>query len=179
MRSHLLTDEETQTPRGEATCHGHPGTHVRGPGPCACQPRPGPLAHPPDPSEDPAGRCQLSHSWLPQLQMGRRRGLSGVISPGRATPRLPPGALMVRRQSPQACVFSRSVVSDSANCWTVARQAPLFMGFFRPEYWSGLPFPPPGDLPDPGMEPMSPAWQMDSSPAEPSGKTHCLSQNFS
>ncbi|XP_027379228.1 uncharacterized protein LOC113880824 isoform X2 [Bos indicus x Bos taurus] len=54
VRSHLLTDEETQTPRGEATCHGHPGTHVRGPGPCACQPRPGPLAHPPDPSEDPA-----------------------------------------------------------------------------------------------------------------------------
>ena len=36
--------------------------------------------------------------------------------------------------------------------WTVALQAPLFMGFSRQEYWSGLPFPPPGDLPDPGME---------------------------
>ena len=41
--------------------------------------------------------------------------------------------------------------------WTVARQAPLSMGLSRQEYWSGLPFPPPGDLPDPGMEPMSPA----------------------
>ena len=41
--------------------------------------------------------------------------------------------------------------------WTVARQAPLSMGFSRQEYWSGLPFPPPGDLPDPGMEPMPPA----------------------
>ena len=39
---------------------------------------------------------------------------------------------------------------------TVARQAPLFMGFSRQEYWSGLPFPPPGDLPDPEIEPASP-----------------------
>ena len=44
-----------------------------------------------------------------------------------------------------------------ATQWTVARQAPLSMGFSRQEYWSGLPFPPPGDLPDPGMEPMPPA----------------------
>ena len=44
--------------------------------------------------------------------------------------------------------------------WTVARQAPLSMGFSKQEYWSGLPFPPPGNLPDPGIEPtslMSPA----------------------
>ena len=47
-------------------------------------------------------------------------------------------------------------VSDSATLWTVARQAPLSMGFSRQEYWSGLPFPPPGDLPDPGIEPGSP-----------------------
>ena len=40
--------------------------------------------------------------------------------------------------------------------WTVARQAPLSMGFPRQECWSGLPFPSPGDLPDPGMEPASP-----------------------
>ena len=39
--------------------------------------------------------------------------------------------------------------------WTVARQAPLSMGFPRQEYWSGLPFPPPGDLPDPGIQPAS------------------------
>ena len=41
--------------------------------------------------------------------------------------------------------------------WTVAHQAPLFTGFSRQEYWSGLPFPSPGDLPDPGVEPKSPA----------------------
>ena len=41
--------------------------------------------------------------------------------------------------------------------WTVAHQAPLFMGFSRQEYWNGLPFPSPGDLPDPGIEFESPA----------------------
>ena len=42
-----------------------------------------------------------------------------------------------------------------ATLWTVARKAPLSMEFFRQEYWSGLPCPPPGDLPDAGMEPTS------------------------
>ena len=53
-----------------------------------------------------------------------------------------------------------------ATSWTVARQAPLSMGFSRQEYWSGLPFPSPGDLPDPGIEPGSPALQTDSLPTE-------------
>ena len=49
-----------------------------------------------------------------------------------------------------------SVLPDSfATPWTVAHQAPLSMEFFRQEYWSGLPFPTQGDLPDPGIEPMS------------------------
>ena len=48
--------------------------------------------------------------------------------------------------------------------WTVAHQAPLFMGFPRQEYWSGLPFPSPGDLLQPGIKPMSPV-----SPASPGG----------
>ena len=43
-----------------------------------------------------------------------------------------------------------------ATLWTVAYQAPLSMGFSRQEYWSGLPFPSPGDLPNPGLEPGSP-----------------------
>ena len=55
---------------------------------------------------------------------------------------------------------SASVVSDSATPWTVTRQAPLSMGFSRHEYWSGLPFPSPGDLPNPGIEPGSPTWQL-------------------
>ena len=46
--------------------------------------------------------------------------------------------------------------------WTVAYQAPLSMGFPRQEYWSRLSFPSPGDLPYPGIEPASPAWQVDS-----------------
>ena len=46
--------------------------------------------------------------------------------------------------------------------WIASHQAPLSMGFSRQEYWSGLPFPSPGDLPDPGIEPGSPALQADS-----------------
>ena len=61
-----------------------------------------------------------------------------------------------------ACVLSCSVVSDSATPRTVAHQAPLSVGFSRQEYWSGLPCPPPGDLPDPEMESKSPALQADS-----------------
>ena len=69
---------------------------------------------------------------------------------------------------------SCSVISDSETPWTVACQAPLSMEFSRQEYWSGLPFPTPGDLPDPVMEPaslMSPsAWQVGSLPLAPPGK---------
>ena len=54
--------------------------------------------------------------------------------------------------------------------WTVAYHAPPSMGFSRQEYWSGLPFPLPGDLPDPGIKPRSPAWQADALPSEPPGK---------
>ena len=50
---------------------------------------------------------------------------------------------------------------------SVARQAPLSMGFSRQEYWSGWPFPSPGDLPHPGIKPRSPALQADSLPSEP------------
>ena len=56
------------------------------------------------------------------------------------------------------CVFSLSVLSSFATPRTVAFQAPLSMGFFRQECWSGLPFPPPGDLPDTRVEPTSPGW---------------------
>ena len=48
--------------------------------------------------------------------------------------------------------------------WTVAHQTPLSMGFLRQEYWRGLPFPSPGDLPDPGNEPVSPELPGDSLP---------------
>ena len=54
--------------------------------------------------------------------------------------------------------------------WTVAHQAPLSMGFLRQEYWRGLPFPTPGDLPNPGIEPKSPALAGGFFTYEPPGK---------
>ena len=53
-----------------------------------------------------------------------------------------------------------------ASTWTVAPQAPLSMEFSRQEYWSGLPFPSPKDLPNPGIKPRSPALQAESLPSE-------------
>ena len=58
--------------------------------------------------------------------------------------------------------------------WTVAYQVPPSMEFSKQECWSGLPFPSAGDLPDPGIEPGSPALQADALPAEPPGKPELL-----
>ena len=60
--------------------------------------------------------------------------------------------------------------------WTAACQAPLSMGFSRQEYWSGLPFPSPGDLPDTGIEPGCPALQADSLLTELQGKPLDISE---
>ena len=57
-----------------------------------------------------------------------------------------------------------------ATLWTVAHQAPLSMEFSRQENWSVLPCPPPGDLPNPGIKPGSPALQANSLPSDPPGK---------
>ena len=65
-------------------------------------------------------------------------------------------------------LLSHSVVSDSATPWTVAHQVPLSMGFSR-QYWTGLPCPPPGNLPNPGIKLRSPTFQADS--LEPPGKS--------
>ena len=77
------------------------------------------------------------------------------------------------------CVRPHTVMSDSfVTSWTVAHQASLSMGFSRQACWSVLPFPPPGDLPNPGIEPESPAaslhWQVDSLPLH-----HLGSSNYS
>ena len=66
--------------------------------------------------------------------------------------------------------MSHSVVPDSATPWTAAHQAPLSVRSSRQGYWSGLPFPSPGDLPTPGIKPGSPALQADSLPTELQGK---------
>ena len=57
--------------------------------------------------------------------------------------------------------------------WAVVSQAPLSMQFSRQDYWNGLPFPSPGDLPDLGIEPRSPTLQADALPSEPPGKPSC------
>ena len=67
-------------------------------------------------------------------------------------------------------VKSLSRVRLFATPWTVAYQASPSMGFSRQKYWSGLPFPSPGDLPDPGIEPGSPALEADALTSEPPGK---------
>ena len=81
----------------------------------------------------------------------------------------------------QLC-FSECMCGQSLSCvllfatpWTVAHQASLSMGFSRQEYWSGLPSPPPGDLPDPGFKhtsPASPALQADSLPLNHQGNPY-------
>ena len=85
-----------------------------------------------------------------------------------------PGSLVYHTHAYVLSHLSR--VCFFATPWTVARQAPLSLGFSRQEHWSGLPCPSPGGLPDPGIEPRSPALQADSLPSEPLGKpqAHCM-----
>ena len=72
---------------------------------------------------------------------------------------------------------SPSVMSDSLQPHGLS-QVPLSMEFSRQEYWSGLPFPSPEGLPNPGIEPRSPVLQADSSPSEPPGKPSCKKAGF-
>jgi len=65
----------------------------------------------------------------------------------------------IKEAWPRCCVHAESLQLCPTLC-----EEPLSMGFSRQEYWSGLPCPPPGDLPDPGIEPLSPALQTDSLP---------------
>ena len=85
---------------------------------------------------------------------------------------LGPGTLWVleQKEALKVKVESLSRVRLSETPWTVACQAPPSMGFSRQDYWSELPFPFPGDLPDPGIEPRCPALQTGALPSEPPGK---------
>ena len=82
----------------------------------------------------------------------------------------------------QACIRAKSRFSrvwlTLCDSMDYSCQAPLSMGFFRQEYWSGLPCPPPGDFPNTGVEPVSPAWQEDSLPTQPPGKHACSLSNL-
>ena len=76
-----------------------------------------------------------------------------------------------QKKSNFLCVHAQSLshVQLSATPWITAHQAPLSMGFSRQEYWNGLPFPPPGDLPDPEIELISPALEGAVFAIEPPG----------
>ena len=79
---------------------------------------------------------------------------------------------MTRSHDTFSEVKSLSCVRLFVTPWTVAHQAPPSMGFSRQEYWSVLPFPSPGDLPDPGTEARSPTLLADALTSEPPGKPH-------
>ena len=88
----------------------------------------------------------------------------------------------IKKQAPESSptpsimkvkVNSLSHVQLFVTPWTIAHQTPQSMEFSRQEYWSGWPFPSPGDLPSPGIEPRSLALQVDSLPSEPRGKPCC------
>ena len=74
--------------------------------------------------------------------------------------------------------WSRCRVRLFATPWTIAHQAPPSMGFYRQEQWSGLPFPSPGDLSDPGIEPRFPKLQADVLPSEPPGQPFLYNRDW-
>ena len=78
----------------------------------------------------------------------------------------------------QSQMKSLSRVPLFSTPWTVAHQAPPSMEFSRQEYWSGLPFPSPGDLPDPGIEPGSPTLRADTLPSEPPGNSNTSHKEY-
>ena len=113
------------------------------------------------------GEGILPPGWQPWLSSLLTYGFRTCRPPPMGEP-IPPGKPL---QASLLSLFSRWVVSDSfATPGTAARQAPLSTGFPRQEHWSGLPFPPPGDVPDPGIEPASPVQAGRFLTTEPLGK---------
>ena len=108
----------------------------------------------------PAGRCFLLEI-LPVHSAGLNRSSPASTFPLQRHPHFCVVIVLVIQLYPTLC--------NPMNC--IVHQAPLSMEFSRQEYWSGLPFPSPGDLPDPGIKLRSPALQADSLPAEPPGKS--------
>ena len=110
------------------------------------------------------------HHQLPEFTQTHVHRVGDAIQPSHplSSPS-PPVFNLSHHQKKRKKVKSFSCVWLFVTPWTVAYQAPLSMEFSRQEYWSGLPFPSPGDLPNPGIEPGSPALQADTLPSEPPG----------
>ena len=109
-------------------------------------------------AEEPEIKLPTSAGSSKQQESSRKTSISAFLTM--------PKPLTVWRSE----VRSLSHVQLFGTPWTVACQAPLSMGFSRQEYWSVLPFPSPGDLPDPGIEPRSLALEADALTSEPPGK---------
>ena len=104
------------------------------------------------------------NTWSSRREFGRTRELFYIL-------------LVMGCVCECVCVGTLSHVQLLVTLWTAAHQIPLSMEFPRQEYWSELPFPPPGDLPDPGIEPaspMSPVLQVDSLPLSHQGNSKHL-----
>ena len=122
-------------------------------------------------------RSCIFNPCIEKIPWRRKWQPTPVFLPGKSLWTEEPGRLQPRGSQSQTWlkwqkvkVKSLSSVWLFATPWTVAYQAPPSMGFSRQEYWSGLPFPSPGDLPDPGIEPGSPTSRADVLTSEPPGK---------
>ena len=123
----------------------------------------------------PGWPSSLDASWLePVTREDRRRGLTT----NNHIPKSPPAAWWGRAAAARiyCCKLKESESEVAQSCLTLCDPmdcscwAPPSMRFSRQEYWSGLPFPSPGDLPNPGIKPGSPILQADAFPSEPPGK---------
>ena len=124
----------------------------------------------------------ISLSWRPQLIAEDRVGPEGESFLGKQCQLKKKGNSEGEKElasTPESRIQSRDLsvkvkslcrVRLAATPWTVAHQAPQSMGFSTQEYWSGFPFPSPGDLPDQGIKRGSPTFQADALTSEPPGK---------
>ena len=117
---------------------------------------------------------QLSHPLSspspPAPNLSQHQGLFQWVSPSHEVPKYWSFSFSMSPSNEHPGLIS-SHAQLFATPWTAAHQAPLSMGFSRQGYWSGLPFPSPRDLPNPGIDPGSPALQADSLPSELKGKS--------
>ena len=116
--------------------------------------------------------ASLGHGWCVPMVLHTASCLPGILLQTSS----PSAPTRIHLSCVYVCVWVFSHVWLFAILQTIACQSLLFMGFSRQAYWSGLPRPPPGDLPHPGMELVSPALQADSSPLSHQGSLQASSQ---